>query len=69
MISDLKDFEKMLKICRKAGVNKISVNGIAVEFGDLPTDGAQPAQPELPGELSFDDLPIEQQMFMAARQQ
>lgn len=38
MISDLKEFEKFLKICRKKGVSEITYGEISVKFGELPRD-------------------------------
>ena len=35
MISTIKDLEKLLKLCRKQGVNKITLGDVAIELGDL----------------------------------
>lgn len=61
MISDLKDFERMLRICRKQGVTEISMNGIVAKLGELPSKGAEPDNAEIP----TDELTPEQLMFYA----
>lgn len=38
MIENLKELEKLLKLCRKQGVTEINLNGIAVKLGELPFD-------------------------------
>lgn len=35
-ITDLKDLEKLIKLCRKTGVNAITVDGIQLELGYEP---------------------------------
>ncbi len=60
MISDLKDFEKMLKLCRKAGVDEISVSGITVKFGADPT-----VTQAFPSESSQDEMTPEEIMHRA----
>ncbi len=37
MINDLKEFEKFLKICRKQGVSDVTLNGVTVKLGNLPS--------------------------------
>lgn len=36
MIKDLKEFEKLLKICQKQGVETLSMGGVSIKFGSLP---------------------------------
>lgn len=36
MVKDLKDLEKILKLCRKQGVTEIEVGGLKLKLGDLP---------------------------------
>ena len=36
MIQDLKDLEKVIKLCRRTGVNKITIEGITLELGYEP---------------------------------
>lgn len=38
MIKDLKELEKLLKLCRKQGVTEIKLGDIALTLGDLPTE-------------------------------
>lgn len=38
MITDLKDLQKLLKLCRSQGITDIKLNGIEIKFGDLPSD-------------------------------
>lgn len=66
MIKDLKDFEKMLKICRKQGVLEVSVGDLSVKFGDLPSQKEQEAQDS---EIPTDELMPEQLAFYAVNSQ
>lgn len=36
MINDLKELEKLFKICRKQGVTDITLGEITIKFGDTP---------------------------------
>lgn len=36
MIKDLKELEKLLKLCRKQGVTKIELEGCKLELGEMP---------------------------------
>lgn len=36
MITDLKDFQKLLKICRAQGITELDLHGLKVKFGELP---------------------------------
>ncbi len=36
MINDLKELEKLLKMCRKQGISEINISGTMIKFGDLP---------------------------------
>lgn len=45
MISNLKDLEKLIKLCRKQGLTEISLDGFcSFKLGDLPLEerGTQP---------------------------
>ncbi len=35
-VDTLKDLEKLVKLCRKTGVETITVDGITIELGDVP---------------------------------
>lgn len=37
MISNIKDLEAFLKLCRKQGVTEIKFEGVSVIFGELPS--------------------------------
>jgi hypothetical protein len=37
IITDLKDLERLFKLCRKQGIAKFSLGEIQFELGDLPT--------------------------------
>lgn len=41
MINDLKDLQKLFKLCRAQGVNSIKLGGVEISFGDLPMTQAQ----------------------------
>lgn len=56
---DLKEFEKLLKICRKHGVNKCELEGTKVEFSDLAPsykDTGSITEPEANAEPSMEEL-------------
>lgn len=36
MINDLKDLQKLLKLCRAQGITDFKMNGLEIKFGDLP---------------------------------
>ncbi len=36
MITDIKDLDKLFKLCRKQGITEFKMNGIEIKFGDLP---------------------------------
>ena len=38
MIESLKDLEKLLKLCRKQGVQEIDFHGVKLKLGDLPQE-------------------------------
>jgi hypothetical protein len=56
--ADLKDFERLLKICRKQGVTEVTMDALHVKFGDLPLKNSQSEDSEeIPTEeLSPDEL-------------
>lgn len=41
MINDLKDLQKLFKICRAQGITEFKMNGIDIKFGDLPQSASQ----------------------------
>lgn len=38
MIQDLKDLQKLLKLCRAQGITEIKLQGVEIKFGDLPNN-------------------------------
>lgn len=36
MITDLKDLQKLLKLCRAQGITEIKLQGVEIKFGDMP---------------------------------
>lgn len=38
MIENLKDLERLLKLCRKQGVTELSLGNVAIKLGELPED-------------------------------
>jgi len=45
-LPDLKQLEKILKLCRKQGVTDLSMEGMSFKFGDLPREQADD-EPEI----------------------
>ncbi len=41
MIKDLKDLERLLKLCRKQGVTDIKLEGCELKLGELPQKSEQ----------------------------
>jgi hypothetical protein len=66
LISDLKEFEKFLKICRKQGVTDVSFQGFSVKFGDMPEKPS--VQEESAEDIPTDALTPEQLMFYAVQE-
>ncbi len=59
MIEDLKEFEKLLKLCRKQGVSTISIGAVSVKFGDLPKKSGEPEEAE---DVQTDEPTVEEIM-------
>jgi hypothetical protein len=36
MITDLKDLQKLFKLCRAQGITDFKMNGLEIKFGELP---------------------------------
>lgn len=58
MIENLKDLEKLLKLCRKQGVTELSLGTVTLKLGDMPKgkDGA-PQDVELDPEDPYANFP------------
>lgn len=37
-LPNVKELEKLLKMCRKQGITELSMHGMSFKFGDLPRD-------------------------------
>ncbi len=59
---DLKEFEKLLKICRKQGVIDLVFKDISVKFGDLPSDKKDQSD-DSSNEIPTDGLSDDELMF------
>lgn len=66
MYSDLKEFEKFLKVCRKQGITEVSFGPNTqvthVKFGDLPM---KTSSEDSSDEIPTDELSPEQLMYYA----
>jgi hypothetical protein len=58
MVQNLKDLEKLLKLCRRQGVTEINLGAVSFKLGDLPIEISKQSQ-----NLS-DDLTQEPDPFM-----
>lgn len=64
MISDLKDLQKLFKLCRAQGITDFKMGEIEIKFGELPTEGQDIQEVEMgssyanfpKGELTPDQL-------------
>lgn len=45
-LPDLKQLEKILKLCRKQGVTDLTMGEFSFKFGDLPNDSLSKEEPE-----------------------
>ena len=64
MITDSKDLEKFLKICRKQGVTEITFQGISVKFGDLPSKNTSQHDD---GEIETDEPTADELIYYAVQ--
>jgi len=62
MLTDLKEFEKFLKTCRKQGVTEVTFAGATIKFGDMPTKATQAEESD---EIPTDGMTPEQLMYYA----
>lgn len=56
MIENLKDLERLLKLCRKQGVQELSLGTVTLKLGDLPTS-REPVADTDESEDPFADFP------------
>lgn len=50
MVSNLKDLEKLLKLCRKQGVTEINLGEVSFKLGDLPQE---------PGQVQYEEAQLD----------
>lgn len=62
MLSDLKEFEKFLKICRKQGVTDVTFAGVSVKLGDLPVKASGSEESD---EIPTDALTPDEMIYYA----
>ena len=63
MIKDLKELQALLKLCRKQGIDEISLGGTVIKFGVLPVKKSGDAE----ADDSEPDIPDEQLIFFSTR--
>jgi hypothetical protein len=51
-LPNVKELERLLKMCRKQGIVECSLLGMAFKFGDLPRDDGTVAEDAAPTELT-----------------
>jgi len=59
MIENIKDLEKLLKICRKQGVQEIDLGTIKFKLGELPVDIKPAEEPE-----AYSNGPTDEELAM-----
>lgn len=64
MLTDLKEIEKFLKICRKQGVSEVTFEGMVVKFGDIPVKMNQIDEPE---ENQTESISLEDMMLYSVQ--
>lgn len=57
MIDNLKDLEKLLKLCRKQGVTDIKLGSVELKLGDLPTERTEASTNVVPTANPFANFP------------
>lgn len=57
MIENIKDLEKLLKLCRKQGVTEITLGSVAFKLGELPEANAQTQTAEESEEADYSQFP------------
>lgn len=58
MIKDLKELERLLKLCRKQGVTQIKLGEVELKLGDLPPEQRRSRdQDDIPTDNPYADFP------------
>lgn len=55
-LPDLKQLEKLLKMCRKQGITELTMSDMSFKFGDLPRETNEVEQDENPYNLTDEQL-------------
>lgn len=70
-LPNIKELEKLLKMCRKQGITDLTMDGMSFKFGDIPPDNKQVEEQEI--ETMPDGTPLppgvtaEQMMFYSSQ--
>lgn len=43
-LENIKQIEQLVKLCRKTGVSKITVDGVTIELGEAPVTKQEPVE-------------------------
>ena len=54
-LPNIKDLEKLLKMCRKQGITELNMAGMSFKFGELPREYAADEQ-QVPEEVTEIDM-------------
>jgi hypothetical protein len=57
VIQDVKDLEKLLKLCRKQGVTELKFGNVEFKLGSLPTEKQAQLQDEIPTDNPYSNFP------------
>lgn len=55
-LPNIKELEKLLKMCRKQGITDLEMGNFKFKFGDLPKDTGEPAFEEAPQTPTEEEL-------------
>ncbi len=66
MIKDIKELEKLLKVCRRQGIDHLKMEGIEVKFGEMPLK-SDPRSATDDDDVPSDELTPEQLAFYAVQ--
>lgn len=58
-LPNVKELEKLLKMCRKQGITELTMQGMSFKFGDIPRD---PGEAEEPAEVVSLAMPSPEEM-------
>lgn len=56
MIKDIKELEKLLKICRKQGVTELAFGDVNFKLGEMPKGNSAQAEPEVVDDSDIDAM-------------